>query len=64
MSTIYGDYVAPAVTDGGRWHIQGVPADHALCGKSLRADRRRMELHISLVECSQCKDVGERTVRS
>lgn len=59
MKTIYGDYVALAVTDGGQWHIQGVPkADTALCGKTMAGNRRRMELHISLVECPRCKERG------
>lgn len=56
--TIYGDYVALAVTDGGRWHIQGPHADLALCGRRLGADRRRVELHVSFLECPSCMQKG------
>lgn len=58
--TIYGDYVAAAVSQhgGGPWHIQGPQADVALCGKVLTGSLSRMELHICFVECSNCKQAG------
>lgn len=60
--TIYGDYVALAVaTPNSQWHIQGRQADLALCGKRLTGDRRRMELHVSLLECPKCMDLGGKT---
>lgn len=58
--TIYGDYVALglASSGGGAWHAQGRQADLALCGKRLSGDLRRMELHVSLLECARCMKLG------
>jgi hypothetical protein len=58
--TIYGDYVAPAVSSrgGSAWHIQGTQPDLALCGKRLTGDLGRMVLHVSLLECSKCMSLG------
>lgn len=57
--TIYGDYVAPAVAaTSSAWHIQGDKSDLALCGKRLTGDLRRMNLHVSLLECSTCMSLG------
>jgi hypothetical protein len=55
-ATIYGDYVAHAVSSrgGGAWHIQGSESDLALCGKRLGGDLSRMDLHVSLLECPRC----------
>lgn len=60
MKTIYGDYVAFAVSvrGGGPWHIQGPLARQALCGKALTGDLSRMELHVSLLECVRCMEKG------
>lgn len=61
MATIYGDYVAPAVSSrgGGPWHIEGDRPDLALCGKQLTGDLNRMDLHVSLLECVRCMTLGE-----
>lgn len=58
--TIYGDYVAPAVSSrgGGAWHIQGPAQDVALCGKRLTGSLSRMTLHVCLLECSRCMALG------
>lgn len=60
-ATIYGNYVAPAVSSrgAGPWHIQGDQPDLALCGKRLTGDLSRMDLHVSLLECSRCMSLGE-----
>ena len=59
--TIYGNYVAHAVSSrgGGAWHIQGGEPDLALCGKRPSSDLSRMDLHVSLLECSRCMSLGE-----
>jgi hypothetical protein len=59
--TIYGNYVAHAVSSrgGGAWHIQGAEPDLALCGRRLTGDLSRMDLHVSLLECSRCMLLGE-----
>jgi hypothetical protein len=61
MTTIYGDYSAPAVSSrgGGRWHIEGDAPATALCGREVRGDLARMRLHVSLLECSKCMTLGE-----
>lgn len=58
--TIYGDYIAPAVSSrgGGAWHIQGSLPDLALCGKRLTGSLSRMTLHVCLLECSRCMALG------
>jgi hypothetical protein len=61
-ATIYGNYVAPAVSSrggGAWWHIQGDRPDLALCGKHLTGDLSRMDLHVSLLECARCMSLGE-----
>lgn len=66
MNNIYGNYVAHAVastSESGPWHIQGPSEKSALCGKTLRGDLRRMDLHVSLLECIDCMLIGAKHVR-
>lgn len=59
FSTIYGDYVAPAVSNGGAWHIEGDTERSPLCGRTLiGGDINKMELHVSLLECTRCMKLG------
>jgi hypothetical protein len=63
-ATIYGDYVAPAITSRTHmspWHIDVEDPDQpglTLCGKTLTGDLSRMSLHVSLMECSTCMKMG------
>lgn len=60
--TIYGDYVAPAVTVSGAagpWHIESEQGGVTLCGKTLSGTLSHMDLHVSFLECSRCMALGE-----
>ena len=63
-ATIYGDYVAPAISSRsstGPWHIDAEDPNRpslTLCGKTLTGDLSRMSLHVSLLECSTCMKMG------
>jgi hypothetical protein len=63
-ATIYGDYVAPAISSPwtvSPWHIDAEDPDQpglTLCGKTLTGYLSRMSLHVSLLECSTCMKMG------
>lgn len=63
-ATIYGDYVAPAISSPSTvspWHIDAEDPTRpglTLCGKTLTGYLSRMSLHVSLLECSTCMKMG------